>query len=66
MLGTSKRRTNGVPDMPKSYTTGFLAGAAAMAATALIPQTAGAVWLFALAFVLAGAAFTAGAFFSGE
>lgn len=37
-----------------------------MAATALIPQTAGAVWLFALAFVLAGAAFTAGAFFSGE
>lgn len=52
--------------MPKSYTTGFLAGAAAMTATAFIPQTAGVGWLFALSLALAGAAFTAGAFFSGE
>jgi hypothetical protein len=52
--------------MPKSYTAGFLAGAAAMAATAFIPQTVGVVWLFAFALALAGAAFTAGAFFSGE
>lgn len=51
--------------MPRAYTTGFLAGAAALAATAFVPP-APVLWTLALSTAIGGVAFCAGAFFSGE